>query len=460
MPPSTRRSRCCRSWRCATAGTSAGCRRTSTRRPGGRRSSSTTATRAASGSRARGSSASTHWSATRTARSPSARASRAARRACSRRRGAPSTSRCTSRARSRSWPGCSRPPDARRLAPPAGACKFRPRNLRIAGGLVHRRQERADRSGMGSRMRGCTGILGATAAVLAGLVPAAAAYAGGTPAPSATGGSEFGGALATAHPVRPVARIFTINPKVVVAPRLPRLRVRVDQPGSRTVRARLVFLPRTETGAIVRVDAGVVPTGKRVAVNWPAGSQLAPGRYLVRLHVRGLGNAVLARTARASGRTTVTVQAPPPPAPAPPPAAAPVAPGTGVFPVAGPHTYGDGFGAPRNGYAHQGQDVPAAEGVPVVAPIAGTILYVDNQPGAAGWYVVQRGADGRDFFYAHCQAGSVAVAPGAAVTPGQQLCNVGATGDATGPHPHFEIWLGGGRGGAAGPPRPPPRGPA
>src|SRR4051812_44708298 len=255
---------------------------------------------------------------------------------------------------------------------------------------------------MGRRMRGFAGMTIGMAAVLGALVPAAAAYAGGAPAPSQSGGSEYGGVLARARPIRPVARIFTVNPKVVVAPRLPRLRVRVDQPGSRTVRARLVFMPRTETGAIVRIDAGVVPTGRRVAVNWPAGSQLAPGRYLVRLHVRGLGDAVLARTARASGRTQITVRAPAPPPPAPPPAAAPPPPpGVGVFPVAGPHTYGDAFGAPRNGYSHQGQDVAAAEGVPVVAPVAGTILYVDFQARAAGWYVVQRAADGRDFFYAH-----------------------------------------------------------
>jgi murein DD-endopeptidase MepM/ murein hydrolase activator NlpD len=292
----------------------------------------------------------------------------------------------------------------------------------------------------------CAATIVALGSVLGALVPAAAAYAGGTPAPSASGRSEYGGALANVRPMRPVASIFTVNPRVVVAPRLPRLRVRVDQPGSRTVRARLVFIPRTETGAIVRVDAGELPTGKRVAVNWPAGSQLAPGRYLVRLHARGLGNAVLARTARASGRTQVTVRAPAPPAPAPPPATVPAtAPVTGVFPVAGPHTYGDAFGAPRKGDAHQGQDLAAAEGVPVVAPVAGTILYVDFQAKAAGWYIVQRAADGRDFFYAHCQAGSVAVTPGQAVAPGQPLCNVGATGDATGPHLHFEIWLGGWR---------------
>jgi murein DD-endopeptidase MepM/ murein hydrolase activator NlpD len=283
------------------------------------------------------------------------------------------------------------------------------------------------------------------AATVVALAPAAVAQAGGTPGPSPTGGSQYGGALARVHPVRPIASIFTVNPHVVVAPRLPRLRVRVDQPGSETVSARLVFLPRTETGAIVRIDAGTIPTGQRIAVNWPAGSQLAPGRYLVRLHVRGLGNAVLARTARASGRATVTVRAPAPPPAAPAPAPAPVAPGAGVFPVAGPHTYGDPFGAPRNGYAHQGQDIVAAEGLPVVAPLAGTVLYVDNQPAAAGWYVVLRAADGRDMFFAHCQAGSVAVAPGQAVTPGQGLCAVGHTGDATGPHLHFEIWVGGWR---------------
>src|SRR3954470_18386256 len=173
------------------------------------------------------------------------------------------------------------------------------------------------------RKRALAGITVGVAAMAVTLAPAAAAYAGGTPAPSPTGGSEYGAALASAHPVRPVASIFTVNPKVVVAPRLPRLRVRVDQPGSRSVRARLVFRPRSG-GALVRVDGGRVPTGKRVAVVWPAGSQLPPGRYLVQLIVRGRGNAVLARIARATGMTTVTVRAPaPPPAPAPPAPAAP-----------------------------------------------------------------------------------------------------------------------------------------
>src|SRR4051794_17731562 len=300
------------------------------------------------------------------------------------------------------------------------------------------------------RKRVLAGISVAIAAMAVGLAPAAAAYAGGTPAPSVTGGSEYGAALASARPVRPVASVFTVNPKVVVAPRLPRLRVRVDQPGARSVRARLVFRPRGSSAAVARVDAGRIPTGKRVAVAWPAGSQLPPGRYLVQLIVRGRGNAVLARTARATGKTTVTVRAPAPPpaAPAPAPAPTPVAPGAGVFPVAGPHTYGDGFGAPRAGHTHEGQDLIAAGGLPVGAPLGGTVLYVDNQPSAAGWYVVLRAADGRDMFFAHCQEGSIAVAPGAAVAAGAPPGRGGHTGGATGPPPPLRI-LGGGRGGGA-----------
>jgi murein DD-endopeptidase MepM/ murein hydrolase activator NlpD len=326
-------------------------------------------------------------------------------------------------------------------------------------------------SGMGHRTRALVGAAAATAVVLGGLVPAAAAYAGGTPAPSPTGGAEYGAALSRARPVRPVASVFSVRPHAVTSPALPRLSVRIDQPGSRTVQARIVFVPRTAGIAAARIDLGRVRTGRRVAVAWPAGSALAPGRYLVRLHVRGRGNAVLARSARSSGRTTLLVRppAPPPapapapappapaaPAPAPPPAPpAPVTPPAlistpaGVFPVAGPHTFGDGIGEARSGHTHQGQDIAAAEGLPVVAPLAGTIRFVDYQAAGAGWYVVQRAADGRDMFYAHCQAGSVAVAPGQAVTAGQQLCAVGSTGGSTGPHLHFEIWVGGWRVNAA-----------
>ncbi|HEY4281393.1 MAG TPA: peptidoglycan DD-metalloendopeptidase family protein [Conexibacter sp.] len=119
----------------------------------------------------------------------------------------------------------------------------------------------------------------------------------------------------------------------------------------------------------------------------------------------------------------------------------------GVFPVRGPFTFGgpDGrFGVGRPGHIHAGQDVPADSGTPLVAPTAGTISWKANQPGGAGIYVVMHdpGSD-RDYVFMHLKSGSVLVAPGDAVSAGQQLAEVGATGDATGPHLHFEIWVGG-----------------
>lgn len=119
-----------------------------------------------------------------------------------------------------------------------------------------------------------------------------------------------------------------------------------------------------------------------------------------------------------------------------------------VFPVRGPHSFGDAanrFGAGRAGHIHEGQDVLASEGLSVLAPLAGTIITTGYQAGAAGWYVAEHTADGLDFFYAHCQAGSVAVSPEQSVRAGQQLCRIGQTGDATGPHLHFEVWIGGWR---------------
>lgn len=134
------------------------------------------------------------------------------------------------------------------------------------------------------------------------------------------------------------------------------------------------------------------------------------------------------------------------------PAARPVAPAStvsGVFPVQGPFTFGGDdarFGAGRPGHIHQGQDVVAASGEPIVAPVAGTVTWKANQPGGAGIYLVVRGAGSgeiRDYVFMHIKRGTVLVAPGDAVSAGQQLAQVGATGDASGPHLHFEIWIGG-----------------
>jgi murein DD-endopeptidase MepM/ murein hydrolase activator NlpD len=80
----------------------------------------------------------------------------------------------------------------------------------------------------------------------------------------------------------------------------------------------------------------------------------------------------------------------------------------------------------------------------VVAPRAGTVEHVGYQARGAGHYVILDG-DGEDFDYAfmHLHRGSIAVVQGERVALGQQLGQVGSTGGSTGPHLHFEIWVGG-----------------
>jgi murein DD-endopeptidase MepM/ murein hydrolase activator NlpD len=141
---------------------------------------------------------------------------------------------------------------------------------------------------------------------------------------------------------------------------------------------------------------------------------------------------------------------PPKPPQRPAGGSAPAMPGTlpGVFPIAGYHTFGGRdarFNAARTGHRHQGQDVLAAQGTPLRSPRAGTVTYRAYQRGGAGFYLVIRDAHAdRDYFFAHLRKGSTLVSIGEHVSAGQQIAEVGESGDATGPHLHFEIWVDGG----------------
>jgi murein DD-endopeptidase MepM/ murein hydrolase activator NlpD len=128
--------------------------------------------------------------------------------------------------------------------------------------------------------------------------------------------------------------------------------------------------------------------------------------------------------------------------PTPPPPSAPPAPsGTLVFPVAGPHSFGDGIGAARGSRSHQGQDIFASCGTPLVAISRARVKMVKYQ-GAAGHYVVIRNKKlKQDYMYAHL-ATRAPVRKRQLVQPGQQIGTVGQTGNARGCHLHFELWLG------------------
>ena len=111
------------------------------------------------------------------------------------------------------------------------------------------------------------------------------------------------------------------------------------------------------------------------------------------------------------------------------------------FPVAGPHNFGEGaarFGAGRNGHVHQGQDVFADCGTPLVAAHGGKVKFAGSQS-RAGNYVVIAADDGTDQVYMHMRDKAL-VGKGDAVSTGQQIGFVGDTGDAHGCHLHFELW--------------------
>jgi murein DD-endopeptidase MepM/ murein hydrolase activator NlpD len=113
-----------------------------------------------------------------------------------------------------------------------------------------------------------------------------------------------------------------------------------------------------------------------------------------------------------------------------------------AFPELGSHDFGGAgsrFGAARSGHTHQGQDVMAACGTPLVAARGGTVQYAGYEGNAGNYVVIDGKGTGLDFMYAHLAQPSP-LHTGDQVRTGQPIGVVGETGDATACHLHFEIW--------------------
>jgi murein DD-endopeptidase MepM/ murein hydrolase activator NlpD len=102
-------------------------------------------------------------------------------------------------------------------------------------------------------------------------------------------------------------------------------------------------------------------------------------------------------------------------------------------PLAAP--LGDRFG-PRGNRFHSGVDFIAALGTPVAAAAAGRVTWVGPRDGW-GLLVAVAHDQGVRTLYAHLSRTDVRL--GQRVAAGQQLGLVGASGEATGPHLHFEV---------------------
>jgi murein DD-endopeptidase MepM/ murein hydrolase activator NlpD len=112
-----------------------------------------------------------------------------------------------------------------------------------------------------------------------------------------------------------------------------------------------------------------------------------------------------------------------------------------VFPVKAPYSYVDSWGAPRpGGRRHQGTDIFALKGTPVLAVVSGTIEQLGDNPlgGIKLW--LRSPGDNWSYYYAHLNGYGPGIKNGTKVKKGQVLGYVGTTGNAaaTPPHLHFE----------------------
>ncbi len=113
-----------------------------------------------------------------------------------------------------------------------------------------------------------------------------------------------------------------------------------------------------------------------------------------------------------------------------------------IVPVAGltRSDLSDTWGAQRSeGRSHEGIDIMAPEGTPVLAAADGRIAkFHDSERGGVSIY--QFDSSGRlVYYYAHLEERAEGLREGERVRQGEVIGYVGATGNASTPHLHFEI---------------------
>jgi murein DD-endopeptidase MepM/ murein hydrolase activator NlpD len=111
-----------------------------------------------------------------------------------------------------------------------------------------------------------------------------------------------------------------------------------------------------------------------------------------------------------------------------------------VFPIVGPHdlerTPTNGFGGGRG---HNGQDMFAACGTPVVASQGGKVREAEFHPVGGNFIVITEKQTGLDAVYMHLMH-TPRLRAGEKVETNQRIGSVGQTGNAWGCHLHFELW--------------------
>jgi len=122
-----------------------------------------------------------------------------------------------------------------------------------------------------------------------------------------------------------------------------------------------------------------------------------------------------------------------------------------VFPVRGRVDFGEQdarFGAWRGGHVHEGQDVFAPAGTPLVAMRDGRVVETGDDGGRGNYVAIWNRRMGRTLVYLHMLHPSRARV-GISVRSGERVGSVGCTGSCWGDHLHLELRRGKGTTGPA-----------
>jgi murein DD-endopeptidase MepM/ murein hydrolase activator NlpD len=91
-------------------------------------------------------------------------------------------------------------------------------------------------------------------------------------------------------------------------------------------------------------------------------------------------------------------------------------------------------------YGHYGVDIAHDYGSSIVSPRAGHIVFAGWKSNGGGYQVWIYHGNG--IYSGHHHMSAVLVSAGQDVAKGQRIGRVGSSGNATGPHDHFEVWVG------------------
>lgn len=89
---------------------------------------------------------------------------------------------------------------------------------------------------------------------------------------------------------------------------------------------------------------------------------------------------------------------------------------------------------------HEGLDIGATPGTPIVSPADGIVVFSGTKPGFGNFVQIDHGY-GLETLYAHAK--SLTAVKGQRVSRGDMIASVGSTGYSTGPHLHYEVRVNG-----------------